>query len=227
MLNKIRLGPKLVGGFALVAVIAAIIGIVGYLSTKSTNDGLNRMHGNVLVPIEHLKNADGAFYLSRGELYRFFYMVKERATIEPGITSAWQTVDKEMQLFRSTDLSSEEKEALARFDAAWSEYKTEVTKVIADVKAGNEEQALVSLSAGGAAITARQKMGQALTDLEAIETSRAEQVKASGEATFASATTAILVASVISMLLAVAAGVALSKNISGPMAQGVQMMKEL
>ncbi len=59
MLNKLKLGPKLIGGFVAVAIIAGIIGGIGYYSLKTVGDSANTL-GKVELP-ECQINAD---YLS-------------------------------------------------------------------------------------------------------------------------------------------------------------------
>jgi hypothetical protein len=64
MLSKIKLAPKLIGGFVIVAAIAAIIGIVGYRSVGELADvrmpsivGLNKIDVATITECKSAKNA--------------------------------------------------------------------------------------------------------------------------------------------------------------------------
>jgi len=58
MLNKLKLGPKLIGGFLIVAVITIIIGIIGINNTGNVYKLTEKMYEQYLLGISHAKEAN-------------------------------------------------------------------------------------------------------------------------------------------------------------------------
>lgn len=65
MLNKIKIGPKLIGGFLVVALIAGIIGFVGILDLNTVNTKDTFLYEKCTVPIADLNNVATPFQRMR------------------------------------------------------------------------------------------------------------------------------------------------------------------
>ena len=72
MLNKLKIGPKLIGGFLVVGMITMAIGILG-ISNMGKINGLNdKMYENHLLGISHAKEANINLIYIREELLWMF-----------------------------------------------------------------------------------------------------------------------------------------------------------
>lgn len=58
MLNKFKLGPKLVGGFMIVSIITLVIGIMGISNMGNINKLIKTMYDNHLLGLSHAKDAN-------------------------------------------------------------------------------------------------------------------------------------------------------------------------
>jgi methyl-accepting chemotaxis protein len=62
MLNNMKIGPKLIGGFVVVALIAAIIGVVGYSSLGALSGNVNEIGNNRLPGVQAMLGMSEAQY---------------------------------------------------------------------------------------------------------------------------------------------------------------------
>ncbi len=214
---NLRTGTKLIGGFLVVAVILAVVAVVGYVNMKAINDGLTSMYKDSTLPIEELGAADSAAYQLRGDVYKFLLLPVERTETEQSMASDSAEVNKELDLYRATDLGPEEKVGLRTFDIAWASYQKAVADIISEAKAGNERMAEQSLI-DGAAHTSRQAVDDAATKLITINQSEADGLHNEGDVTFAVSTGAIFGAGVIGVLAAIGLGLLIARAITRPLA---------
>ena len=61
MLNKMKLGPKLIAGFLVVSLIAAIIGIVGIVNLKNLANADTLLYSKVTLPIGNMLKITESF----------------------------------------------------------------------------------------------------------------------------------------------------------------------
>jgi methyl-accepting chemotaxis protein len=54
MLNSIKIGPKLIGGFAIVALIAGVIGVYGVMNIKAADEADTKLYEKATVPFEYV-----------------------------------------------------------------------------------------------------------------------------------------------------------------------------
>lgn len=115
-LDNIKIGKKLIGGFLILALIIAGIGIFGWMNMKSINDGMTTMYVDRTVPLNELGLVYGEFYKMRGDTYKYFLYPDEKATIKQGIQDGVASINSEMDKFRATSLDDAEKTNLSQFD---------------------------------------------------------------------------------------------------------------
>ena len=73
MLNKVKLGPKLIGGFLLVSVVALIIGVFGIANIKKIETQDTFMYEKATIPLEYVCNLVMNQERMRGNTLRLFY----------------------------------------------------------------------------------------------------------------------------------------------------------
>jgi methyl-accepting chemotaxis protein len=227
MINHLKVGAKLIGGFLVVAVIVLIVAFVGYQNMKSINDGMTTMYFDRALPIEQLGHAREALYIMRGDAYKYILIAEQRSETEKEVSDSIAEVNQHIDEYRATSLLQVEKDELAKFDLAWADYQTAVADLIKKVNTGNIEAAEQSMARGGAASDSRKAAAKALDNLTEINILSAKELNQQGDTTFANATIAMIVAGVIGVLLALGLGLFLSNRITKPLKQAAEAAQRI
>lgn len=124
MLNSIKIGTKLIGGFMIVSLITLIIGILGITNMGKINKLNNTLYLMHLIGISHAKEANiNLIYLGRA--VRQFILAKdqiERNIQADNIKKFDQAIKQELDLTDKTIVSEEGKQALMKTREFYSEY---------------------------------------------------------------------------------------------------------
>ena len=225
--DNMRVGTKLTGGFLIVALILVIVAAVGYSNLKQVAEGTTSMYFDRLKPIEELGLARTALYTARGHLYKAVVELDSTDEIARDIKQQLDIVTAQLELYRITNLAPEEKVELTKIDAAWPAYRQGVTEDLRLIRSGDTRTVLANLAKGGSTSKARLEVGQAILRLSEIEAAGAEARYHTAEATSRRASISLAAASLIGVLLAIALGVSISRNINLPLGETVGMIQEL
>jgi methyl-accepting chemotaxis protein len=225
-LDNMKIGKKLIGGFLIVAIILAIIAMIGYVNMKNINDGMTTMYYDRLVPINQLGNVDADIYEIRGDIYKYLSIPEKREEIRSNIDLIISRVEKEIDLYRATTLTDIEKKELSTFDTQWSEFKTIVKNTMEQVDTGKQDEAVQSLT-NGAMTKSRTAVAESVDTLKENNVKTAEETNTQADATFAASTLAIILAGILGFLAALILGFMISRSISIPLGRGVAMLQEI
>ena len=226
-INNLKMSVKLIGGFVFVALIAAVIGYMGYSNMKTINDGMTTMYFDRLVPVGQLGSVSQNLYTIRGYVYKYLLIPEVKAKSLTAIADLEKKIDTEMVAYKGTLLLDSEKKELAVFDPAWAEYRAAVKEIIALDAAGKQKDAFASLIDGGWASNARKAVGDSVEKLLAINLQAGEDLNTAADITFADAVRLILIIGIAGVLLAIAIGVILSGSITAPLAIAVSAAQAL
>ncbi|CAG0946967.1 partial Methyl-accepting chemotaxis protein IV, partial [Anaerolineae bacterium] len=226
-LNNLKTGVKLIGGFMIVAALLVVVSVISYTNLKSVNDGMTSLYNDRLMPIEQLGNVDKAQAMMREDVRDFILFPDLRNEHEQDIAAQIEVINKNMADYKATYLVQEEKDGLAKHEPAWTKFQKAVADAVRQIKAGNQQAALESISVGGALDQSEEALAKSTSDLISIQVRVGKELKQAGDATFASATLMTVVLGVIAVILALGIGIVLSRSITGPLGKGVTMMQEL
>lgn len=244
MLNRLKLGPKLTGAFALVALIAAIIGIVGYLSINRLTGSLAQI-GNACLPsvsqLGRIQSAQQMIEVGQRGLVNRSFTGETRKAQYAFIDSAWKICDEAWKKYTELKLAPEEKQKWDEFTPKWEQWKTKHQAFLA-MNRRRDEALAAGVSSSSPQMTALDsQMFAALMDMRELwlandallgelrdltdKTAETEGKQADAAATRCEfmMIAAILIGATLAMLF----GILLSRSISVPMARGVEMMHEL
>ena len=219
LFKSMTVGAKLIGGFLAVAVIVVAVAVVGYVNMGSINDGMTSLYEDRTLPIEQLGQVDAMLYKIRGDVYKYILLPDEKSATLDSLNASKTEIEKELDLYRATQLVPEEVSGLALLDAAWADYEVAVDRLIAQVDAGDIDGPVVNLADGASASNARKAVAAAIDDLLAINVRIAEEEHVQGETTFAGASQTLLVATLIAVVLAVGLGLTITRSITVPLGQ--------
>ncbi|WP_162897068.1 methyl-accepting chemotaxis protein [Chromobacterium rhizoryzae] len=120
-LAQITIKTKVLGLIVLGALTSVVIGAVGISSTAEMNDMTVNMHGNQLMPVYWVAEANlNAIYINRAD-YRFIAETDKNHMDEVSANRVkfLAEMNRLLDLYRKTDLTPPEVDGLKRFDAAW------------------------------------------------------------------------------------------------------------
>ena len=215
---KLSIRAKLLSGFAVVLAMMAIVGYLGISAMAQLTAMADSMYKDRLVPIEDLGEANALLHRMRANV------VEVVASEDPKIVadSLAKVGDREKEMlaridaYSKTELVQEEKDWLAKFNAAWPAYKTERDRVLQLAQQGKraEAQALYY----GVARDKLTPVQTAIESLVAVNNKVAAQSNKDGAAQAAATQTLTLVI----LGLAIAVGFAIAYFLSGSIATNLQ-----
>jgi len=244
MLNKIKMGPKLIGGFGIVALIAGITGYVGYFGVLQLGNNFKEVT-DVRVPsieaIEELTVAkDEVLVVERG-------LMIDKMIADPKVREAQYTflynslkkADEAWKLYDPLSKSAEEAKLWKDFGPIWNEWMKQDENYITIMK---ERDSLMDQGASSEKISriegkgliqmlkAREewlKVTEGLKGLLAENRKIVSESRTEAYAAISRSKLQVLIILVIGVLFAFGIGYFLTRSIVGPMQKGVKMIKEI
>jgi methyl-accepting chemotaxis protein len=211
MFKNMSLKMKLMAGFISVAVIAAVIGGVGFLGMKSINNSLTEV-GEVRLPsilgLEMMNEAQTA--IQRAERTCMTGLDPKEVEHQLGrLKGAWDRAEKGWKIYEPLPQTTEEAALWKQFVPAWEAWKKDQAAVMALIKAGKIEEAK-KYSFGDARTTFNEAEGllDKITELN-VKVADEEKVHAKANSKQAEITLAIAIA--IAILLAIGLGIFISR----------------
>ena len=66
ILNNLKTGTKLIGGFVFAAIITVVVAFIGYTNMKNINDGMTTLYIDRTLPIQQLGAVDSGIIYHAG-----------------------------------------------------------------------------------------------------------------------------------------------------------------
>ncbi|HAJ28504.1 MAG TPA: hypothetical protein DCG53_14900 [Syntrophus sp. (in: bacteria)] len=146
-MGNMKLSMKLIGGFAIVAFICVIVGLLGWKGIYDTEKALQEVNDIRLPSVQSLQTINEAQTAVR---------VFERSALIPEFLSsdslmerlmkntadAWDRVDKAWKIYESLPQTKEEEAVWKQFKPAWDAWKVDVMQFLELVKAKKRDEAL-------------------------------------------------------------------------------------
>jgi methyl-accepting chemotaxis protein len=227
MLNRIKIGPKLIGGFLLVAAIAGIIGVIGIINIKTIDSKDMLLYEQATKPLGELLNIAQSFEKVRISLFEIINTKDEAELqkIETEIADLRQEMTKSQEVMEKAIETEQEKRMYAKYLESRKLFGEDLEKVIA-LALDNKSKEALELLEGEAAKTAKEEED----DIDSLETYFVEGAKKLSEENTATANTAtitMIATLIIGVLLAIALGLFLSRSISNPLGKVVKMLQDM
>ncbi len=182
--NDLKIGAKLLLGFALVAAITGIVGWMGLSGVKNLEAASRNMYENQLTPIRDLGYANAALLNARTDI-RSMLLTKDRAQREALAATVQEEsnkLDKYMEAYAKTSQTPTEQDMLARFRTTYEAYQKVRSQIIASVLRMDDAPALQLMDGEARQLqTEARKLLRGLIDVNAQtgeETDKANQAAA-------------------------------------------------
>jgi methyl-accepting chemotaxis protein len=226
-IDDMKIGKKLIGGFVIVLVIMAVIAAYGYTSSQDAAVRSKEMYNDRLNPIEKLGTVNGDFQTIRAELYRYIYVPSSRTAGVGTIGTLKADIKDQMDAYRATSLTADEKTSLDKFDQNYAAFLSEYDKTIKSADSSDEKAIDAALAAGSPLITARTNTVDAYKQLIKINVDEAAKLNKASTDAASAASLYLAILSIAGVLIGLGVAIYMSKSITAPIDQVASNLKEL
>lgn len=226
MFKNTKLGTKLVGGFTIVAAIAAIIGTVGIMSLNKVNDADTAMYEGSTRAIVDLGEMSTSFQRIRVNM-RDLISATDRSEAEKcaaTIADLSERITKAGNEYEKTITGTEARPMLADFREAHKAYTQLIQQVLPLVRAHKDKEARAMIASNVNLALSEQA---ALDKLVELENAEAKQLSETNTSTAHTSTTVMIVVLVLGVLMAITIGLLLSRSITRPMSKMAEVAAQM
>ncbi|MCE1253030.1 MAG: methyl-accepting chemotaxis protein, partial [Anaerolineae bacterium] len=215
LLNDLKIGFRLIGGFILIALLSIIMLIISYNGARTINTNTENLYANRLQPIQQLDMVNAKFQESRADTFRYVFISEARTESENATTQALADISKYIQAYQANpQITEAEKTEVAKFKAAFEVYETEVNNIFYMVRSGDQEAALAALSANSTVSQARQEAVDSIDKLIDINNTLAKENVDTARNVFGQTAGIIIGIGVFNTLLAITLGIFITLTIT-------------
>jgi len=139
MLNKIKLGPKLIGGFMIVAMITLIIAVLGINNMGRINKLTEKMYNQHLLGVSHAKEANVNLLFIEEEILNMFLAstINEREKCERDIEKYIKVLKDEMLEVEKNTFNENGKMIIQKVKTEYEEFLVSLYDLISAIKKQN------------------------------------------------------------------------------------------
>jgi methyl-accepting chemotaxis protein len=217
MLSGLRIGQKLVGGFLIIAVITAIIGIAAVVEMKSLDGAYASGWEKNSRSLEAVGAMSSSFQRIRVNVRDYVYSSDDARLQEKAyekVRQRQQDFAKALAEFEKTEVSEEEKRDVVEVKNAVQEYAGVVEQLVDLVNSGHQKEAVRLLrESTPVADKAKDRVEKLVADEEHISQGAIERMNSRSE----SMQTVLSCVVVLGVVAAVAVGVVLTRKITRPL----------
>ena len=213
---KVKL--KLLISFAFVAVIAGIIGWIGYSSLNVITENNENLFNNRVIPIKNFGTVNGSFLQVRINLVYAMLVTDKNKRQEylSNSKSYAEAVDKLINEFNSSSFSTEEKQNFVSFNEYWDNYKKSGEQLTTALL---ENDDAMLLQARTSAAANYDKAYEFLQILIQKNSEIAKQIKDANTSQASSAKSLMIIFMLTGILCALTLGIFVARIISKPVNQ--------
>ena len=225
--NNLKTSVKLIGGFLIIAVITAVVGVLGIYYLRQIDAADTQLYQNNTVPISQLADMATFFQRTRVNL-RDMLLAKtpeETQTYADTIRQLSTEIDKISAEYKTLIISKEMQNLFSAYTTAYQEFGTYRDQIMALAQAGKQEEGLTVLR--GAAYASAKAVEADLDEMQVMKVTQAGATSAANTAMAAQATTIMIVVAVVAALLAIVFGVVISNSIANPLGMLTDMARSL
>jgi methyl-accepting chemotaxis protein len=224
-LNNIKTSRKLISCFIIVAIFSIVVGGVGFSNMSTINDKIETIYTDRLVPINFVSQISSSLWGIRGDVYKVILLPAEREKTKGMLAANVDKLTKNLEAFKSSNLTTAEQDELIVFETAWNDYHKGVDQVVVKAESGDSEGALDLLKDDGKTALARRAVSASIDKLSTINNKTAQVDKLSAENTFSSSSLVILIVTLAAFILAIVFGIVISTSISKPLGKLVAIAR--
>ena len=212
---NLKIKQKLLISFAFVAVIAGIIGWIGYSSLTVITENNDNLYNNRVIPIKNFGAVNGSFLQVRVNLL-YAMLVTDKNKVQEYLAkskSHTEDVDKVINEFNTSSFNAEEKQNFSRFIEYWGNYKNNGEQLTTALLENNDAMLLKARTSAAADYD---KAYEFLQILIQKNSEVAKQIKDANTSQASSAKSLMIIFMLAGILCALTLGIFVSRIISKP-----------
>jgi len=225
--KNFQIGTKLIGGFLLVALIAATIGLVGIVKMKKMDENTTKLYEKITVPISELSDMSTAFQRVRINARDLLESNdrQERTKILETIKKLREVISEKSKSFEKTILTEEGRKLFEEFKKSRESYGQVLDKVVALAEAGKDAEATVILKGEGKIAAFNEQ--EMLDKLQAAKEKQGKLADDDNDATARSARNLMISLTMLGVILAIFLGVIITRIITRPISEVVSVANRI
>ena len=213
-LDNIKMGPKLIGSYLILAALAAVVGTVGIKQIRVIDEADAKLYSKMTVPLGEIGESRQLFQRQRINV-RDAIMTGNAEKYGATIKDLNKEMDKIEESFQKTILTDKGREDFKKYKDAAAVYDKDVEKILSLVEAGRPKEAEALMR--GEAFKTNQEVQTALDGLQSSKLSLAKTTSEENAAIAGSAVNLMLVIIGVSIALGVFTGVVMTRGITRPL----------
>jgi len=225
MLNNIRIGAKLIGGFVLVALISVVIGVTGIVCQHSLADANVQLYEKATVPEGLLINMTASLQGLR-LAQRDAILSPDKQKYVAKVNSLKEDLTRQSREYEKTIVTAEGRSRYEEFTEDRRKYEGYLDRMMALAEAGKEKEVLEIMYQGDAlaAVVAVQESFNKMRD-DALASAETRMKESSALA--ARSSTIMIVATLVGLALALLLGWTLTRLITRPINRVAEVLEAL
>jgi Methyl-accepting chemotaxis protein len=225
--NNLKTRTKLVSAFMVLALMVGFVGLFGLSNLGKMNESARDMYEDGAISLSLLQDAQIQYSSIRVAIRDMIMLTSSQDNEEAKkrIDDALASIERSVNEYRRTFLSEDEQQAFQSFDAAWSDYRSELE---AGVKLGmaNRNDELTDMILTTLA-TKGDKVMEVLNDTAEAALSYAEHSNESNASLFKSSRNITIAVIAAGVLISVALGLVIARLISRPLNRVVELVSQV
>lgn len=225
-LKNIKVRTKLIASYIIIAVVIAIVGVVGIRSLKTAAANSESMYSDNLQNVYLMTDIKQTFLKINSDVTQLVYERdnSKKADIEKDIQTNTDRSEKDISTYEKSSMNNEGKKIWSIFKIELDQYRTlrqNVTKFVdaGDFNAAVEQYKQIS--------SVRDTMMDNLDKLINSNIDNAKTSNSNNHSISSSSNKAMIVLIIIGMLLAVGIGLIISNDINNPLKKIVSLAEDL
>jgi len=225
-IKDIKIKTKLLAAYIFMAILIAAVGFIGMRSLKTVEQNSEEMYGMHLQAVQILSDIKQSLFAIKSDVIELVYDKDSTAkdTLKKDIDSNTALDNKNIQEFEKLDMSTDESQVWADFKKQLEQYRTMRESVIKQVDSGNYDSAVKEYQQVS---IVRDEMMKSLDQLVDKSINDAKEENIQNTAIYSASSKMSMTLMIAGMLLALAIGLILSKDINTPLIEIVEFAKYL
>lgn len=217
---------KLMTGFAVMALIMAVIGYEGLSATKSMNGMLNTLYEKHMMGLAHIKESQLQIAMIGRDVRKIVLAVDrdEAEQAAQAVEAHFKDLDESLALGEKTLILDEAKATAAKLRETLIQYKTGLKKTIVLALAGKKDQAIADIAEAGLVGNRMVELG---AQLAATKTTVGKQFYDESDALYARTIKLLVTILGVALALALLIGSYIARLISRPLNETVVVLEAL
>ncbi len=227
-LKNVKIGSKLVSSYVIVALLCAVVGVMGIVKIKEIDRADTLLYEHITVPLGDVTRLTSTFQQVRVNIRDYIHAQSdedERMKRE-AITTLCANFNDEMQKYKSSVLNANNLAQADKTQKLFEHYMSFMPETEGYVKAKEHEKAAAMLK-NAAWVKAAGDIDNAMREIVEINIAAARKVADNNSSVAHNASLVMILIGVVAVAFALTIGIVISRGITIPLAKGVGFAEKL